>query len=66
MRTLTAKAIVITLFAALAVAALVLAAQPRYRGLRAGRADENYLDSRKCLACHEDHFASWRAPITAG
>ena len=53
------KAALVTAAAALAVASLVFAAQPSYRGTRAGKADENYLTSRKCLACHENHFASW-------
>lgn len=50
---------IVTGIAVVAVAMLVFAAQPRYLGVRAGRADENYLDSRKCLACHENHYASW-------
>jgi hypothetical protein len=58
MRPLT-KALIITLFAALAVAGFVWAAKPVYRGVRAGRADEDYLDSRKCRACHDGHVASW-------
>ncbi|MDX2034695.1 MAG: cytochrome c3 family protein [Blastocatellia bacterium] len=59
MRTLTIKAMVVTGIAVFAVAMRVFAAQPRHVGVRAGRADENYLDSRKCLACHENHHASW-------
>ena len=59
MSTVTLKALIVTAAAALAVAALVFAAQPSYRGTRAGHADENYLSSRQCLACHENHFASW-------
>ncbi len=38
---------------------MVFAAKPDYVGRRAGHADENYLDSQKCLACHTDHYASW-------
>lgn len=45
--------------AASAIAMVVLAGRPAYVGQRAGQADENYLDSKKCLACHEDHYASW-------
>ncbi len=58
-QTLVVKSGLITLAAALAVAMAVFAAQPDYVGRRAGHADENYLDSRKCLACHTDHYASW-------
>lgn len=56
---LAVKSALITIAAALAVAMVVFAAQPEYIGRRAGHADENYLDSRKCLACHTDHYASW-------
>jgi hypothetical protein len=59
MQTLVFKSAGLTFIAAFAIAALVLASQPQYRGIRAGRADENYLDSRKCIACHPDHYVSW-------
>jgi len=58
-QTLVIKSALITLAAAAAVAMMVFAAQPDYVGRRAGHADENYLDSQKCLACHTDHYASW-------
>lgn len=54
------KPLIVTLALAFAVAAVVFAWQPRYAGARAGRADENYVDSGKCVACHEDRHASWR------
>lgn len=60
MQTVVIKSAVLTVFAAVVVAALVFAAQPTYVGVRAGKADADYLDSQKCLACHTDHFASWR------
>lgn len=60
MQTVVVKSAVLTVFAAVIVAALVFAAQPTYVGVRAGKADADYLDSQKCLACHTDHFASWR------
>src|SRR5262245_7626887 len=56
---LLVKSLVITLCAFLTVAVIVLAARPNYEGLRAGFADENYLKSRDCRSCHEDHYASW-------
>lgn len=33
--------------------------RPTYQGIRAGRADENYLKSGDCRACHEGHYQSW-------
>lgn len=60
MQTVVIKSAVLTAVAAVAVAAMVFASQPIYRGVRAGKADADYLDSQKCLACHSDHFASWR------
>src|SRR5262245_32496324 len=53
------KSAVITLLAAFAIAAMVWAAEPKYIGIRRGRADENYLDSQKCQVCHPAHFQSW-------
>src|SRR5689334_12270795 len=58
-QTLVIKSALITIAVAAAIAMVVFAAQPRYVGRRAGHADENYLDSKKCLACHTDHYASW-------
>lgn len=60
MQNVVIKSAVLTAIIAAVVAALVFASQPTYRGLRAGKADADYLDSQKCLACHADHFASWR------
>lgn len=53
------KSIAITIGVLLLVAVVVLAVRPSYRGLRAGRVDENYLQSGDCRSCHADHFASW-------
>ena len=55
----TLKSVSITVGALLLVAAIVLLARPNYVGVRAGRADENYLQSQDCKSCHEDHFNSW-------
>lgn len=30
-----------------------------YHGVRAGRVDANYIESKKCIACHADHYQSW-------
>jgi predicted CXXCH cytochrome family protein len=43
----------------LLVAMSVLAMRPRYEGARAGMADENYISSKTCISCHDDHYASW-------
>lgn len=59
MNALLLKSAIITLAAAMAVGTIVWAARPDYRGIRAGRADEEYLDSSKCLACHPGHYDSW-------
>lgn len=53
------KSAVLTLAVATVVAMLVFAARPEHVGRRAGFADENYLESRNCLTCHTDHYASW-------
>lgn len=58
-QTLVIKSALITITVAAAIAMMVFAAKPNYVGRRAGHADENYLDSQKCLACHSDHYASW-------
>ncbi len=38
---------------------MVLQLQPTYRGTRSGFADEDYLASQRCIACHPAHHASW-------
>jgi predicted CXXCH cytochrome family protein len=53
------KPLLLTIAAACVIAISVLAVRPEYVGRRLGHADENYLQSRDCLACHTDHFASW-------
>lgn len=58
-RTLLIKSAIITLFVGGLVAVTVLGLRPAYVGTRAGKADENYIPSTDCKACHEDHFASW-------
>ena len=58
-QTLDIKSALITIAVAGAIAVMVFAARPDYVGRRAGHADENYLDSQQCLACHTDHYASW-------
>ena len=38
---------------------VVFEARPRYRGVRAGRADADYISSKSCRACHDGHYDSW-------
>ena len=53
------KSIVVTFFIAISVFATVTVLRPKYVGLREGKADENYLKSTDCMACHVSHFDSW-------
>ena len=53
------KSLLLTFLAACVVALVVFAARPEYVGTRAGHADEDYIQSKNCLACHQDHFSSW-------
>ncbi len=53
------KSLLLTSLAACVVALVVFAARPEYVGTRAGHADEDYIQSKNCLACHQEHFASW-------
>ena len=59
-RDLLTKSIVVTLFVLFAVAAGVYGLRSSFTGTRQGKADQNYIDSENCLACHTDHYASWR------
>jgi predicted CXXCH cytochrome family protein len=53
------KALLLTAIAAVMIVLTVLDVRPRYRGVRAGRVDADYLKSKNCISCHTDHFASW-------
>ncbi len=53
------KPAVLTILVASTIAAVVSAMRSNYEGVRAGRADADYIDSRKCTACHADHYQSW-------
>lgn len=53
------KPLLLTFLVVCAVALTVTAVRPEYVGTRSGKADENYLQAKDCLACHTDHFASW-------
>jgi predicted CXXCH cytochrome family protein len=59
MKTNVVKSVVVTLFVAVSIFATVSVLRPKYIGLREGKADENYLKSTDCKACHEGHFQSW-------
>jgi len=53
------KSAVLTIIVAVAIGAAVSAMRANYEGVRAGRADADYVESRKCIACHADHYQSW-------
>lgn len=53
------KSFILTLGIAALVAVTVLALRPEYRGMRAGHADEDYISSKNCAACHAEHYGSW-------
>ncbi len=53
------KSIILTIFVAAFIGATVFAMRPNYVGIRAGKADENYVPSDECKSCHESNFASW-------
>lgn len=59
-KTVLIRSLVLTVFVVAAVALTVFALRGKYIGLRAGKADANYIKSTDCKVCHEDHFASWR------
>ena len=59
-RKLLARSAVVTLFALFAIAAAVYGLRSNFTGTRQGKADENYIASENCLACHAGHYASWR------
>ncbi|PYS87542.1 MAG: hypothetical protein DMF62_12130 [Acidobacteria bacterium] len=59
-KTILAKSVIVTLFVLFGVAAAVHGLRSSFTGTRQGKADQNYIDSENCLACHSDHFASWR------
>jgi hypothetical protein len=56
---LMVKSAVLTIFAAVCVAAVVLSLRPVFVGARAGKIDENYIESGNCRVCHAANFDSW-------
>jgi predicted CXXCH cytochrome family protein len=58
-RHMAIKSLILTLGIATLVAVTVLAMRPEYRGRRSGHADQDYLSSKNCVACHADHYDSW-------
>src|SRR5215210_2722055 len=53
------KALSLTIMMAVLAAGVVFVMMPSYVGTRSGQADENYLNSKTCVACHAEHYASW-------
>src|SRR5689334_7990090 len=58
-RRMAIRSLILTLDIAAVVAGMVLAMRPEYRGRRVGHADEDYLSSKTCIACHAAHYDSW-------
>jgi len=56
---LIAKSLALTTVIAAVIAVTVLVMRPEYKNTRAGHADEGYLNSKTCVSCHTDHYASW-------
>jgi len=59
MQTLILKSTILTVAAACVIFVTVSSMRPQYEGVRAGKADENYIESDKCVSCHPAHHASW-------
>lgn len=59
MQTLIIKSALLTLIAICVIFVTVSGLRPDYEGVRAGKADENYIESGKCVSCHPAHHASW-------
>lgn len=53
------RSAVLTIIVATIIAIVASGMRPDYEGIRAGHADSDYIDSRKCIACHTDHYGSW-------
>jgi predicted CXXCH cytochrome family protein len=53
------KSLTLTIVAAICVASVIPVIWHGYSGTRAGKADEDYVSSKACIACHGDHYASW-------
>ena len=53
------KPALLVLLVAVIALSIVSVARSNYRGVRAGHADADYIDSKKCIACHDDHYQSW-------
>ena len=56
---LAIKSFILTVAVASLIAVTVLAMRPTYLGTRTGHADEGYISSKTCQACHAEHYASW-------
>ena len=55
----TGRTIAIVAIVLAVIVGIVFYSRPTYRGTRAGFADENYLKSTDCRACHAGQYASW-------
>ncbi|HEU4388250.1 MAG TPA: hypothetical protein VFV34_10665, partial [Blastocatellia bacterium] len=55
------KALVLTVFGISAIGVIALSARPAFKGSRAGKADQDYVQSKNCIHCHDRHYRSWAA-----
>ncbi len=53
------KIVVLIVFIAISIFAAYAMLRPKFTGIRAGKADENYIKSVDCKSCHTGHFESW-------
>jgi len=53
------RSTILTLVIAAVIGATVQSMRSEYRGARAGHVDADYIDSKKCVVCHSEHYQSW-------
>ena len=53
------RSAIITFIVTALVGVIATSMKPNYEGMRAGHVDADYIDSKKCVACHSGHYASW-------
>lgn len=53
------RSAIITFILTALVGVVATSMKPSYEGTGAGHLDADYIDSKKCIACHSGHYASW-------
>ena len=56
---MTIKALVLTVFVLTGIGIIAISARPAFRGVRTGKADQDYVQSKNCIHCHDRHYQSW-------